>query len=228
MKFTKEQAFEKLKGILTNEGKKPLRMSEKSINAQLDTLMPLIAGDETELDDFIAKVKPTFETMNGNAEHDYSAFVDDWKKQHPDTPTPPTPPTPPAPQPNPDEDKLKALQDEIDALKKRNADQDKALRDRQTLDAVRAALKKDNRSFDGLLDIVLRGAEVGEGDTVDTLTQKYKTAYDEQYKILYGDGAVPPASAGTPPAQTYKKGQFAGVVAKLQGEGLIPKDESQK
>ena len=65
MKFTKEQAFEKLKAILTNSGKKPLRMSEQSINKQLETLMPLIASEETELDDFVEKVKPTFETMNG-------------------------------------------------------------------------------------------------------------------------------------------------------------------
>lgn len=90
MKFTKEQAFEKLKSLLTNDGKKPLRMSEQSINKQLETLMPLIASDETELDDFVEKVKPTFETMNGNAEHDQSAFVEDWKQKHPEQKPPQT------------------------------------------------------------------------------------------------------------------------------------------
>ena len=84
MKFTKQQAFEKLKGILTEDGKKPLRMSEKSINETLENLMPLIASDETELDAFVDKVKPTFVTMNGNAEHDQSAFVNKWKQEHPE------------------------------------------------------------------------------------------------------------------------------------------------
>ena len=67
MKFTKEEAFEKLKGLLTNNGKKDLQMSERSINEQLEVLMPLIANDEMELDDFIVKVKTSFEVMNSNA-----------------------------------------------------------------------------------------------------------------------------------------------------------------
>ena len=48
MKFTKEQAFEKLKGFLTESGKKPLRMTELSLNRQLDTLMPILTNDETD------------------------------------------------------------------------------------------------------------------------------------------------------------------------------------
>ena len=48
MKFTKEQAFEILRSNLTNGGKKTLRMSEKSINAQLDTLIPLVANANHE------------------------------------------------------------------------------------------------------------------------------------------------------------------------------------
>lgn len=84
MKFSKEEALEKLRGILTNGGKKTLRMSEKSIERQLETLMPLIADDETELDDFIAKVKTSFEVMNSNVEKDNADFVNQWKKDHPD------------------------------------------------------------------------------------------------------------------------------------------------
>ena len=84
MKFTKEQAFEILRSNLTNGGKKTLRMSEKSINAQLDTLIPLVANDDMELNDFIEKVKTTFATMNSNAEKDNSDFIKQWKEQHPD------------------------------------------------------------------------------------------------------------------------------------------------
>ena len=83
MKFTKEEAFEKLKGFLTNNGKKSLRMSERSINKQLELLMPLIANEETDLDDFIGKVKDTFSVMNSNVEKDNSDFVKQWEKDHP-------------------------------------------------------------------------------------------------------------------------------------------------
>lgn len=91
MKFKKEDAFEKLKGFLTENGKKPLRMTELSINRQLDTLMPILADDETELDDFFEKSKDSFKTMNSNAEFDNSNFAknfekefkEQWEKEHP-------------------------------------------------------------------------------------------------------------------------------------------------
>ena len=115
MKFTKEQAFEILRSNLTNGGKKTLRMSEKSINAQLDTLIPLVANDEMELNDFIEKVKPTFATMNSNAEKDNSDFIKQWKEQHQDpNPNQSQEPTNPTTE-NPE---IKAMLDRIAALEK--------------------------------------------------------------------------------------------------------------
>lgn len=75
MKFTKEQACEKLTAILTNDSKKPLRMSERSLQEQTEDLMNLLADDETELDAFIEKVKPTLERFNSNVEHDVSEGI---------------------------------------------------------------------------------------------------------------------------------------------------------
>ena len=121
MKFTKEQAFEILRSNLTNGGKKTLRMSEKSINAQLDTLIPLVANDEMELNDFIEKVKPTFATMNSNAEKDNSDFIKQWKEQHPDQNPNPNPNPNPEPKNQPTENpEIKAMLDRIAALEKEN------------------------------------------------------------------------------------------------------------
>ena len=119
MKFTKEQAFEILRSNLTNGGKKTLRMSEKSINAQLDTLIPLVANDEMELNDFIEKVKPTFATMNSNAEKDNSDFIKQWKEQHPEQNPDPNNPEPKKPT-STDNTEMKALMDRIEALEKEN------------------------------------------------------------------------------------------------------------
>lgn len=82
MKFTKEEAFENIKSKLTDKGKK-LFMSERSINEQLETLMPLVANEEMELADFVDKVYKSFETMNLNANNDQSTFVRAWKEQNP-------------------------------------------------------------------------------------------------------------------------------------------------
>lgn len=78
MKFTKEEAFEKLKSELTKGGK-TLRLTERTINEMLDTLIPLVGNDELELDDFSNNVFTAFNTANGNMEKDYSDFVKNYK-----------------------------------------------------------------------------------------------------------------------------------------------------
>ena len=132
MKFTKEEAFEKLKGYLTNNGKKPLRMSELSINKQLEYLMPLIASEEMELDDFIGKVKDTFSVINSNVEKDNADFVKQWKKDHPVEPPIDKPDKPDKPTPD---DATAALLKRIEELEKKEADRSK--------EAVLAQKKKD-------------------------------------------------------------------------------------
>ena len=131
MKFTKEQAFEKLKGELTRNGKAS-RMSDRTINAMLDTLIPLIANDETELDKFVTDTLPSFIGVNGNMEHDYADFVKNYK---------PTPKNEPnqnqEPKPNPADDVL-------DEMRKRLEEMEKTLKEEQlqkTINDVRVKLK---------------------------------------------------------------------------------------
>lgn len=59
-KFTKEQAFEKIKALLGANK----QISDRSINESLETLIKF-AGEETELDDFANLILPTFKTMEG-------------------------------------------------------------------------------------------------------------------------------------------------------------------
>lgn len=87
MKFTKEEAFEKLKGELTKGGKTP-RLSDRSINDYVENLLDIEKdNEELELDDFVTKYKKALISMNGNVEHDVSSGVNDfksqWEKDHP-------------------------------------------------------------------------------------------------------------------------------------------------
>ena len=52
MKFTKDEAYKDLVAKMTAKGEK-LNLSDRSINEQLETLMTLIANDETELNDLL-------------------------------------------------------------------------------------------------------------------------------------------------------------------------------
>lgn len=82
MKFTKDEARKELMGKIPEKGQ-TLNLSERSINEQLDTLMPLIANDETELNDFISKVLPIFKTADGNVKNDVSVGINKYKTENP-------------------------------------------------------------------------------------------------------------------------------------------------
>lgn len=83
MKFTKEDAYKHLVGKMTPNKGQTLNMSERSINEMLDTLMPLIANDDTELDSFIESVLPMFKTADLNVKNDVSGGIRKYKEENP-------------------------------------------------------------------------------------------------------------------------------------------------
>lgn len=113
MKFTKENAYEELVKQMTAKGE-ALNLSARSINEQLDILMPLLANDEMELSAFVEKVLPMYKVADANIRHDVSNGIADFKKNY--QPTPPKKDTDVKDDPNAElikrltelEDKLKA------------------------------------------------------------------------------------------------------------------------
>lgn len=82
MKFTKDQAYKELVAKMTAKGEK-LNLSERSINEQLDTLIPLIATEESELSDFIEKCLPVFKTADANIRNDVSGGIKTYIEANP-------------------------------------------------------------------------------------------------------------------------------------------------
>ena len=82
MKFTKDDARKELSAQMTAKGEK-LNLSERSLNEQLDTLIPLVANEEMELAEFVSKVLPVFKTADANVRNDVSVGIQDYKKQNP-------------------------------------------------------------------------------------------------------------------------------------------------
>jgi hypothetical protein len=184
MKFTKEEAFESLKGILTNSGKKPLRMSERSIQKQLESLMPLVANDEMELNDFIAKVKDTFSVMNSNAEKDNSDFVNQWKKEHPDQePKPAGSSDSDNPQIKTLMDEIKAMREEMNAGKRENAIKAKR-------NELASALKKKGVKDEEWMSDFLSEINITEDMDVDVKADSFLKIYNRS-RADVGDGASP-------------------------------------
>lgn len=188
MKFTKEEAFESLKGILTNNGKKTLRMSEKSINRQLESLMPLIANEEMELKDFVDKVKDTFSVMNSNAEKDNSDFVKQWEKDHPQVN--PEPPKPSEPQPD---DAMAKMLKRLEELESREAARDKeAKMSQKKKDLLKAMKEKGIKDEQWSKDLV---AEISltEDFDVEAKADSYLKLYNKSQAASAGDNGATPA-----------------------------------
>lgn len=117
MKFTKEDAVENLKRTLTNNGRKPLRMSEKTLNKVVEVLLPKFADDETGLTDFVEAVSNILETVNDNVGNDKSQFIRQWNIEHPEKDPDPAKDPEPAKGENA---ALAQLREEIAALKAAN------------------------------------------------------------------------------------------------------------
>lgn len=85
MKFTKEEACKHITSKFSETGQTRY-ISERSINEILDTLMPLLANDETELDSFVTSVLPAIKSADMNIKNDISVGIKDYKEKNPIAP----------------------------------------------------------------------------------------------------------------------------------------------
>lgn len=120
MKFTKEDACKDLASRIPTTGE-TLQLSERSINAQVETLLPLLANEETELSDFVEMVLPIFRTADANIRGDVSAQVRKYKEEHPIQNKPNEVVVPK------ENDDVAKLLERINALEQKNADNEKAV-----------------------------------------------------------------------------------------------------
>lgn len=178
MKFTKEQAVEKLNQMLTNGGKKPLRMSTKTLNEHAENLMELVADEEMELDDFVAKVKPMLENVNSNMEKDRSDFIKEYEKAHP-APQEPATQEPAGKDGDPNKVTIESLQKQLDDIV---AQQKKDL-ERAAIESKRAEIRKyladNNVKDEDWIDSILTIANIGEDDDAEEKGKTYLNLYNK-------------------------------------------------
>lgn len=205
MKFTKEEAYKDLVSKLTARGEK-LDLSERSINEQLDTLMPMVANDETELSDFVEKTLPLFKTANANIRNDVSVGINKYKTEHPITD--------PKPTASPTEDKegsKSEFEKRIEALELELAT---AKREKQLTDIRKSVIGK------------LKDKGVKNEEWVNSLLSEVSITDDfdvdakvESYLNLYNKSQAQTTRNATPEGATGGKGDnYVRDVIKQAGE----------
>lgn len=143
--------------------------------------------------------------------------LDDLKKTKQTAPTK-------EPAPEPESELAKQMKTMMEMMMGMKAEMDAGKKKAQT-DAVLAdvheKMKKAGCTNDFIRNITLKGIEVGENDTADTIAEKYKSAYDENCKSAFGDGYVPPKSNSAGGEQDQSE-----ITKILQSRGLLPKSEN--
>lgn len=213
MKFTKEEAFEKLKGLLTNNGKKDLQMSERSVNEQLEVLTPLIANEEMELDDFIGKVKTSFEVMNSNAKKDNSDFVKQWEKDHQQSTQEPLRKSDAK-----DEDAMSKMIKRLEELENREAAREKEFSiNKKKSDLLKAMQEKGIKDEQWANDLVSE-ISITEDFDVESKADSYLKLYNKSKANRGVEGATPYGTSSSRNRQDVNPFQAASELMKKERE----------
>jgi hypothetical protein len=190
MKFTKKDAYEHLVSkMLTNKGQ-TLYISERSVNEMLDTLMPLIANDETELESFVDSVLPMFKTTDLNVKNDVSVGITDIKKSY----SPPTNKKEPEPKPTENDANNELLQrlSELEDKLKANEAKEKAVGLRQSFIAKSKEVGvKDDEWLSAYADIL----NISDGFDVDAQADSCLRFYNKSLSTIKKD-ATPKGGGG--------------------------------
>ena len=216
MKFTKEDACKDLMSKIPTKGE-TLQLSERSINEQLETLMPLLANEETELADFITSVLPIFKTADANVRANVSAQVKEYKEKKPIQ----VPPKKQEPSKKEDDEVAKLLE-RINALEQKNADNEKAKALAKRRSDVTAIMKekgvKDGEWINDFLEAVSL-----DGDDFDAATraESYVKIYNKTKSRVNKNLSPEESEGGGGDDAKRIKGKIEAAKAYAAQQGLI-------
>ncbi len=162
MKFTKDEAYKELVAKMTAKGEK-LNLSERSINEQLEKLIPLIANEETELVDFIEKSLPFIKTADANVRNDISAGIKDYIDKNPKV------------EPKPTDGKgqegneaLRKVLERLESLEKRNSELETAELIKQKKKEIKSYLKEKGVKNEDWISEMLEQISISKDTEVQT------------------------------------------------------------
>lgn len=215
MKFTNEQAFESLKGELTNKGRKTLRMSERTLKALTDNLVSKLADEEMGLPDFVETAMDFLNPVNDNIGKDKSDFIKAWEKEHPSTDPIPEP----TPQPPTEDPRLKEYEERIAALEKDKQESEKRASLAQKRSDLAAKLKGKGVNDDEWINSMLSKVNLDRDFDMDAETEDFVKLYNKSRAS--GGGAPAPGNPGGKSAQDAFKASIAAAASLAKRERTV-------
>ena len=176
MKFTKENAYKELVAKMTAKGEK-LNLSERSINEQLEKLIPLIANDETELADFIEKSLPFFKTADANVRNDVSVGIKDYIDKNPKVEEP----KPQEPKSQEGNEEMRKILERLEGLEKRNSELETAELIKQKKNEIKSYLKDKGVKNEDWISEMLEQISISKDTEVQTKGDSLLGMYNKLY-----------------------------------------------
>ncbi len=209
MKFTKEQFSEALKLKLTNNGKKNLAMSERSFNEEVEDIYADLEesgnNEELELADAVSKKIKRLERIDNNVRNDNSKFVKEWEKNHPSKDK------------KDDGDgsgegnnksELQKMQEQINALLKREEENNKAKEVSEKRNRLKSALKGKEVKNEDWINDQLELIHIDSETDVDALTERLVKSYNK-----FSANTPPNITPGGAGGGSEKADDYSDVVA---------------
>lgn len=211
MKFTKEDAYKELVARMTAKGEK-LNLSQRSINEQIEALLPLVANDEMEVAEFVEKVLPLVRTADANVRNDVSQGIKDYKDNNPTNPTTTTTTTT---QPTSGDDAQAELLKRIDALEQKNKAQELEIKVKGIKSQLMSKMKELGIKNEKWMESLVANLNITEDFNVDEKAQGYLELYNSMQSDI--DVNVTPEGAdGRKPDYIGNSIKEAAALAKSQ------------
>jgi hypothetical protein len=191
MKFTKEDAYKELVSKMTTKGEK-LNLSERSINEQLEKLIPLIANDETELADFIEKSLPFFKTADANVRNDISVGIKDYIDKNPKVEEPKTQ----EPKSQEGNEEMRKILERLEGLEKRNSELETAELVKQKKNEIKSYLKDKGVKNEDWISEMLEQISISKDTEVQSKGDSLLGMYNKLYASIE-EFALPSQAGGT-------------------------------
>lgn len=190
MKFTKEDAFKELVKQMTVNGEK-LNLSDRSINEQVEALLPLVANEEMELTDFVSKTLPMFKTANANVRNDVAQGIRDYRDSNPVTPT--NNPTPA----NPKDKTISELLERIEKMESESAAVKQRERENEIRRTITTKLKEKGVKDKDWVSSFLSEITITEDFDIDAKVESYLNIYNKAMATI-NPNVTPVAAGGKP------------------------------
>lgn len=187
MKFTKDEASKELTAKIPQEGQ-TLNLSERSISEMLDKLLPLLANEETELENFVESVLPMFVVADGNVKHDVSRGIIDYKEKNPIVQKKQE-------EPKREDDAMAKALARIEELERKNAENEKKVKlSARRTEIVSKMKEKGVKDKEWINDFLDQVSYDGDDFDVDAKVESYVKMYNKSLAIV--DSDYTPKGAG--------------------------------